>query len=165
MITLTLINMKGLLSDCVCQRRLTHLKHWIRRAFFLPSNLSKTWTTTEGVVHRHFQGTLSEVRKITAMHFPRSALSCGALGQFATEQLAQSYLRRSLAQSNLHKATCTEQLAQSNLHRATCPEPFEQSQLHRAVSFPKPTWPPKCSFRATRDLGPTSSRPPSSAAG
>ena len=86
---------------------------------------------------------------LPSMHFSRHASSMLAIknqaskqGFFPAEpldQLAPSNLRRPactdqlpLAQSHLHRVSCTEPFAQTNLHRQTSPEPFLQSQLRSA---------------------------------
>ena len=70
-----------------------------------------------------------------------SSLVRGRASQDATcilKQLAQSNLCRAscteqlAAQSALPRATCAEQLTQSNLHRATCTEQLAQSNLQGA---------------------------------
>ena len=75
-----------------------------------------------------------------------SSLVRGRASQDATcilQQLAQSNLRRAscteqlartdqFAESALPRATCAEQLTQSNLHRATCTEQLAQSNLQGA---------------------------------
>ena len=76
-----------------------------------------------------------------------SSLVRGRASQDATcilKQLAQSNLRRAscteqlacadqLAPTSLRRAPCLEQLAQRNLRRATCTEQLAQSSLHRAT--------------------------------
>ena len=70
-----------------------------------------------------------------------SSLVRGRASQDATcilKQLAQSNLRRAsctdqFAQSNLRRPTCTDQFAQSALPRTACAEQLTQSNLHRAT--------------------------------